>query len=368
MSRDRMLTLFCPFVILICTAVPAQDTAYCRDAWWPAGPARSAAAADDVAALGAGAMLELYDLTALGLPVKTGSVGLPDVINGIALRNNRVFVAADEAGLRVIDIGDPSHPFEVSGLAEPPGSSGSCRALDVAVAGDLAFVADHGLRVIDVSNSSAPFERGHLPGQPVRLAVREQLVFLVDGSQLDIVSVTNPANPAVVGSFSVDALDVAVGEGIAYLATESNGIRVVDVTTPASPVELGGLQTDGPVYTITVVEDRAFVVTGEEFAGDIVSTKLQVVDVSDPATPQLLNQANLNWPGEYGGWGEHVEVAINESKVLVPTPDEGMHVFTINRGAPLRLGSIRTPGPASDVRDFRSEGRSRRRRVRAVCG
>jgi hypothetical protein len=56
----------------------------------------------------------------------------------------------------VIDISNPSSPREV-GAYDTPGS-----AVDVAVSGSYAYVADGGagLRVIDVSNPSSPREVG----------------------------------------------------------------------------------------------------------------------------------------------------------------------------------------------------------------
>ena len=55
----------------------------------------------------------------------------------------------------MIDVTNPAAPVEV-------GSCAAGAALDVAVAGNTAYVADvnYGLRVIDVANPAAPVEVG----------------------------------------------------------------------------------------------------------------------------------------------------------------------------------------------------------------
>ena len=65
----------------------------------------------------------------------------------MAVSGGYAYVAADNAGLRVIDVSTPAVPVEVGSVSTPG------FALGVAVSGDYAYVAARGagLRVIDVS-------------------------------------------------------------------------------------------------------------------------------------------------------------------------------------------------------------------------
>ena len=83
------------------------------------------------------------------------------------------YVAAAEAGLRVINVADPAAPVE-AGFYDTPGY-----AQGVAVVGKLVYVADgsSGLRVVNLANPAAPVEVGFYDtlGEARRVAVAEEL-------------------------------------------------------------------------------------------------------------------------------------------------------------------------------------------------
>jgi hypothetical protein len=72
----------------------------------------------------------------------------------IILSNQRLYIAAEEAGLMIIDVSNPMRPRQL-GQLDMPGS-----AQDVFLAGSVAFIADGeaGLRVANVKDPSHPFE------------------------------------------------------------------------------------------------------------------------------------------------------------------------------------------------------------------
>jgi hypothetical protein len=90
--------------------------------------------------------------------ITVGAVDTPSYAEAVEVLGDYAYVADSYAGLRVIDVSDPTLPVEIGGL-DTPGY-----ALDVAVVGDLAYVADRhsGLRVIDVSDPTLPVELGAL--------------------------------------------------------------------------------------------------------------------------------------------------------------------------------------------------------------
>ena len=64
------------------------------------------------------------------------SVEMPGVAGRVVVSGGYTHVANDTQGLRVVDITQPSSPFEIGSLNTPGNAFG------IAVEGDLAFVAD----------------------------------------------------------------------------------------------------------------------------------------------------------------------------------------------------------------------------------
>jgi hypothetical protein len=100
-------------------------------------------------------------------------------------------------------------------------------ARGVAVAGAYAYVADdeHGLQVIDI---------------------------------------TNPQNPQIVGSADTPghARAVAVVGTHAYVADDEHGLQVIDITAPQSPQLVGAVDTPGQAQDVAVSGTYAYVADG----------------------------------------------------------------------------------------------------------
>jgi hypothetical protein len=132
----------------------------------------------------------VIDVSNPAAPFQAGSLDL--IGEDVAVRGNYAYVTypfepvapppgqhrgrkvSNTEGLRVIDISDPTLPFE-AGFFETAG-----KASDVAVSGDYAYVADYGsgLRIIDVSDPAELFEAGFFDTDGAALGVA------VDGDQL----------------------------------------------------------------------------------------------------------------------------------------------------------------------------------------
>ena len=75
---------------------------------------------------------------------------MPDIVSGVAVSGTHAYVADNYGGLRVVDVSDPTSPQEVGfyrawdAVAKVGFSATPKMALNVAVAGGLAYVADEG--------------------------------------------------------------------------------------------------------------------------------------------------------------------------------------------------------------------------------
>ena len=111
----------------------------------------------DLAYAGIGPRLAILDMSDPASPLLLGQTApMPRVLESVTVEGDYAYVAAGDAGLRVVDVSDPADPVEV-------GSAGTVDyAWDVAVAGDYVYIADGagGLRVVNVLDPSHPTEEG----------------------------------------------------------------------------------------------------------------------------------------------------------------------------------------------------------------
>lgn len=261
----------------------------------------------------------VYDVTDPSAPVPV--VEFPNTGRQAVIQDGLAYVITDES-LKVIDISDPSQNG-ITGLVEVWDTEG------LAVKGDHAFLSawTDGLVVLDVSDSHNPFQIASLdlPGIAHHLDIEGDYVYIANTSAgLAIVDVSNPAAPElVVPPTNYRGSRVAVGDGVA--AVQGSRLYFVDVSDPLNPIHLathyygggrdhGGVRvTNGHVFH-ALGELRVFdlsdpqadpVATIEDWpnlnAVDVQGNlacvagryDLVLLDVSDPADPQLLGHMDL---------------------------------------------------------------------------
>jgi hypothetical protein len=83
------------------------------------------------------------------------------------------------------------------------------------------------------------------------------------GSGLQVIDVSNPASPAILGSSNPlgYATGVAVSGKTAYLASGLYGLQAIDVTNLGSPVRLGYVDTGGEALNLVVQDQLIYLVS-----------------------------------------------------------------------------------------------------------
>ncbi len=231
----------------------------------------------------AGAGLRVIDVSDPSSPTESGFCDTPRSALAVDVSGIYAYVADADSGLRVIDISDPSGPTEV----------GFCAARrfarDVDVLGSFAYVTDDvpGLVVVDVSVPSNPTEVGfcwalhtpngvHVPDSYAYVA--EDQSWPGDDGLLEVIDVSDPSTPSRIGHCWMNgvAFGVYASGNHAYVADEM-GLAVVDVSTPSSPIEVGRYDLPGCAWAVYVSGNLAYV--ADYYHG------LTVIDVSDPSSP-----------------------------------------------------------------------------------
>ena len=93
---------------------------------------------------------------------------------------------------------------------------------------------------------------------PSSVAISGRYAYVANfcGSTLQVIDVSNPASPSIVGSVGTGAkspISVAVSGRYAYVANEgSDTLQVIDVSNPAGPSVVGSVVTGGSPFSVAV--------------------------------------------------------------------------------------------------------------------
>lgn len=211
----------------------------------------------------------------------------------------------------------------------------------VAVRGDFAYVVQ-GTRLVtlDVSDPTDPQYLGRtepLPGIVRDIDTDGSFVYLAVGKDgLWIVDVSIPASPRIVGSAGVymEAMGVAVAGSHAYIADAwAAGLRIFDISDPANPQHTGCVWTAGGLRRMDLNRNLAYL-TDE--SGSLIR-----VDVSNPSRPVRA--------GEFETLGGALDVSVSGSYAYVAEGKAGMEILRIGLFGLESVGSIDTPGYAAAI-------------------
>lgn len=297
---------------------------------------------------GQGANLVVLD-AAPGRPVTVaGSVVLPGVVQGLAVEGRYAYLAAQDAGLQIVDLADPTAPRVVGSLVDAAGA----RAWAVFAEGSRVVLAERTdvgdqLTIVDVTQPAAPRELGYyepLDGIIEGVWVQGNRAYLVNGQMLWIVDLTVPAAPQELGTYEqmAEPIAVTVAGSRAYVTDVRFSptdfryiytVRVLDVSNPAAPAALGGYQAAGTVRGVVVMGDTMYLARADA---------LEIVNASNPPRPQSL--------GEHALAGGAVAIGVEGSRVVVAPGAGGVTwLDATNPGAIQELAVYVVPVAAHDV-------------------
>ncbi|MDI9547835.1 MAG: hypothetical protein QM346_09555, partial [Chloroflexota bacterium] len=175
-----------------------------------------------------------------------------------------------------------ANSVHVESLASMGGSAAA-----YAAEGDYLFVGQGaGIAVFDVSVPNNPVEIAHygpLDGAVQHIAVQDHILYAALGeSGLAIIDAATPTAMKTLARYPAHrATYVAVDGKRVYLAdNEDRLLRLVDVRKPAAPTLLGTFAPNASVRAMSVAGNRVFL--------SLSTYGLQIVDVTDPASPKSV--------------------------------------------------------------------------------
>jgi len=257
------------------------------------------------------------------------------IVKDLFVSGDYLYVAAGDAGLRVIDVSDPSNPKEV-GYCDTPGE-----AVGVYVSGSFAYVAagDAGLRVIDVSDPSNPKEVGYYNASVREIHVSGSYAYVIHEEELLVIDVSDPSDPKSVGyyyygggwnylarpvgvyilgsyAYIIYEEEWTLEQAIIHPPPEGGSLCIIDISDPSNLKLVGSCSTYVP-QGIYVSGSFAYVAAGD--AG------LRVIDVSDLSNPKEVGSLDITLYNEFA-----IEVQVSNSRAYVVDLIHGLRVIDVS--------------------------------------
>lgn len=252
----------------------------------------------------------VLDLDAAGGAVELSRVATAELTRFIVARDGFAYVSAGNR-LLVIDYSVPSNAQQVANFS----LTGSV-VEGLAIANNRLYVAnfDGGLRVFDLGNPAQPVEIGSFSsagGVIMRVAAAGNLAVVAGGTQAATLDISGPS-PVLIKTFTLSG--VASGLELAgstlLVAAEAAGLLVWDVSTASMPMYRSTFQPFPlAANSVRARGNRAWIGADTYFG-------VMEVDISNPLSVQQV--ATYNTSGSGRG------IAVDMQRVLVADWDAGV--------------------------------------------
>ncbi len=178
-----------------------------------------------------------------------------------------------------------------------------------------------------------------LLGYNRKVKVIESIAYIAsETSGLRILNVSDSTSPTELGSY-IDydgrAYDVFISESLAYLAYGDEGLKVINISDSTSPTEIGNFDEDGSARSVYVMESYAYVAC---YDGG-----LKIINISDPTSPEKVGQFD-----DYIGYAS--DVFVSESYAYLIDHSFGLVVIDVSDPtSPEKVGIFNHYGFMYDV-------------------
>ncbi len=228
--------------------------------------------------------LSVIDLQNLSAPLLDTTIVAAAFANDVHVAESVCYVADGPAGMRILDLSDPTRPREIGAVD----TTGDCYSQSVVARDSFAFTdwAYPYLRSISVTDPAKPDKAGAciIFNRAEDMALRDSLLYVAEDDKLQIVNVARPRQPQVVGTLSLPERsgELILADTFAYAATYA-GVVIVGVARPQSPYVVGTWPRDA--IGIDLRDTILYAVTYSSPTEDVLLS----LSVANPAAPYLLD-------------------------------------------------------------------------------
>lgn len=219
------------------------------------------------------------------------------------------------------------------------GSTGKIIVVDTTA---YALVFGYGIRIYDVHDPESPILQGEYatPGYALDFVIQGTHAYVADGydGKLQVINVSDPTNPTYASSYSIgNGVAGAIAISGTTLCIAKNGAStnsplryyLFDVTNPSSPIRRVARESNR-IISMKMKENVLYFVTASQYP---YPYKLEVNDISNPASPNLVGERDL--PRYSAG------LAVTDEYAYVATGSDGVYIIDITNPPQLsRVGIV----------------------------
>ncbi|MDP4092773.1 MAG: S-layer homology domain-containing protein [Bacillota bacterium] len=265
----------------------------------------------------------------------------PMVAIDVATKGNYAYVLAGYSGLSIADISNPSKPRQVAHLDFPES------AIYIRLNGNYAYIfANFSVYVVDISDPLHPNRvyciTSHEGGPARGISIDGDRMYVADEWGVKIYSIKNSAKPNLIAvdnlregsDLPISTSDIAVRNGIAYVAFEQRGIEIYDFTNPKEAKYCGSYLGSNNMSFIPNLQfsgSRAFV---------NCYNRIEILDISDIMKPRYISTID-----NIQSLQNNFRVDFIGSTVFVPNGSDGIIAADLTDVSSIKIsGAIDTPG------------------------
>jgi len=262
--------------------------------------------------------LRVVDISNPSALIEVGSYDTSGSANGIFLKGDFAYIADGNEGLLILDVSD-SISLKSIGYLNLPGT-----AEDVTVSGKFAYIASgrSGLQIINVDDPEKPFKpEGHKDYRPraylKRIVLKADQAYIADTNQkVRVVDISKPDAPTEISTYNAGAVvnNLAIIGKRAYLAGSQRGLIVLDIENPSELKEISAYDTPGNAQSVSIAGLNAFVADG--------SAGLRLIDMTRPEHPAEF--------GKFEGVKDAVDLVVVENLVFLADSMDGLRAIEVN--------------------------------------
>ncbi|MCX6842928.1 MAG: hypothetical protein NTX53_11675 [candidate division WOR-3 bacterium] len=229
--------------------------------------------------------LAIVDISDINNPVLDTHVVVAASAGDVSIDGHYCYVADGMAGLRILDVADPSEPREIGALDT---TWEGMESYSVAAQDSFAFLGWNNpyLRVADVTNPANPVVAGGcqaVEGWPKAMALRDSFLYLALDYQFEVLNIARPREPQVMGTLALPehSREVILSDTLAYVATLAGAVAV-SIARPQNPYVVG---TWPRVAAGIDLRDTILYVVTSNGSEDVLLS----LSVANPTAPYVLD-------------------------------------------------------------------------------
>ena len=308
---------------------------------------------------GTGIYMVIYDISNPANPKYITELAVDRLygyVNHIAIADTIAYITLASNRIAEVSIADTGNIHIISYLNNPfdaPGLEAAGEALNF----PYAYIAtDDGAWIVNVQNpdsmSSASFfpTAGYVNQMTVDSSYHAYLAELSAG--LKILDFSEPSTPKLIGYYLAkeEVLDVVVSDGYAYLDCESD-LQVIDISNPASPQFVNKVSFDDTVTTALEGYYNFLCLVDSTIYVGRKSQRLFSIDIADPHNPRIKSVSILNGlPTGISQSNGYLYIANSDTSMPLSTDIPtytGIEIFNISKpNTPVESGFLRMGSPS----------------------